>query len=145
MFPAGTAIQNRKSTELSCSRPETAIQNRKVKLICSWPGTAFQNRKTKLICSWPGMAVQKKKETWDFWREAVVFFLNLDFNEAERFWWNSASLSSLFPAKNNLFIGFYKEIVNQIKRKREINLKVLHLIKLTCSFRRYTWMLQSPG
>ena len=61
MFPAGTAIQNRKSTELSCSRPETAIQNRKVKLICSWPGTAFQNRKTKLICSWPGMAVQKKK------------------------------------------------------------------------------------
>ena len=35
------------------------------------------------------MAVQKKKETWDFWRETVVFFLNLDFNEAERFSWNS--------------------------------------------------------
>ena len=43
-----------------------------------------------------------------------------------------------FLQKNNLFIGFYKEIVNQIKRKREVDVKVLHLIKLTCSFRRYT-------
>ena len=44
----------------------------------------------------------------------------------------------LFFLKKHFFIYFHKEIVSQIKRKREVDVKVLHLIKLTCSFRRYT-------
>ena len=35
--------------KLICSRPGTAIQNKKkVKLICSWPRTTIQNRKGKI-------------------------------------------------------------------------------------------------
>ena len=35
--------------KLICSRPGTAIQNKKkVKLICSWPRTTIQNRKSKI-------------------------------------------------------------------------------------------------
>ena len=48
--------------KLICSRPGTAIQNRKSKIIMFWrPGTAIQNKKSKIIMFTAGNCRSKKK------------------------------------------------------------------------------------